>query len=163
MKEQFDGSINTTINILTTVEGAAGVYVSLMIIIVIAILVLSAVIITFVLYLLVRIMLNNKQLDYGIMKSLGFTTRQLILQTALSFMPTIILSTVTGLIVCSLIINSLISLFLSSIGVVKCTFIVPVRFTAVAGIGLTLFAFVMACWMSSIITKISPRALLVGE
>ena len=45
----------------------SGVYVSLMTIIVIAILVLSAIIIIFVLYLLVRTMLNNKNQDYGVM------------------------------------------------------------------------------------------------
>lgn len=163
MKEKFDGDVNTTINVRTTIEGAAGVYVSLMIMIVIAILALSAVIITFVLYLLVRIMLNNKKLDYGILKALGFTTGQLILQTALSFMPTIILSSVVGLILGSLIINPLMSLFLSSIGVVKCTFAVPIGFIVISGIGLVLFAFVMACLLSIKIKKIAPRELLVGE
>ena len=163
MKEKFDGDVNTTINVRTTIEGAAGVYVSLMIMIVIAILALSAVIITFVLYILVRIMLNNKQLDYGILKALGFTTGQLILQTALSFMPTIILSSVIGLILSSLIINPLMSLFLSGIGVVKCTFAVPIGFIMISGIGLVLFAFMMASLLSMRIKKIAPRELLVGE
>ena len=163
MKEKFGGDVNTTINVRTTIEGAAGVYVSLMIMIVIAILALSDVIITFVLYLLVRIMLNNKQLDYGILKALGFTTGQLILQTALSFMPTIILSSVIGLILSSLIINPLMSLFLSGIGVVKCTFAVPIGFIMISGIGLVLFAFMMASLLSMRIKKIAPRELLVGE
>ena len=163
MKEKYDGDVNTTINICTTIESAAGVYVSLMTMIVIAILVLSAVIITFVLYLLVRIMLNNKKLDYGILKAIGFTTGQLILQTALSFMPTIILSSVVGLIPSSLIINPLMSLFLSDIGVVKCTFTVPIGFITISGIGLVLFAFMMACLLSIKIKKIAPRELLVGE
>ena len=163
MKEKYDGDVNTTINVRTTIEGAAGVYVSLMTMIVIAILVLSAVIITFVLYLLVRIMLNNKKLDYGILKALGFTTGQLILQTALSFMPTIILSSVVGLILSGLIINPLMSLFLSGIGVVKCTFTVPIGFITISGIGLVLFAFMMACLLSIKIKKIAPRELLVGE
>lgn len=163
MKEKFDGSVNTTINIEETIESMAGVYVSIMTMIVIAILVLSAVIIVFVLYLLVRIMLNNKQRDYGIMKALGFTTGELILQTALSFMPTTILSAVIGLTVCSLIINPLTALFLRGIGIVKCTFIVPVGFITIAGIGLVLFAFMTVCLLSLKIRKIAPRALLSGE
>lgn len=163
MQKKFDDSINTTININEIIEGAAGVYVSLMTIIVIAILVLSAIIIAFVLYLLVRTMLNNKICDYGIMKALGFTTSQLIMQTALSFMPVTILSTVVGLIVCSLIINPLTALFLSGIGIVKCTFAVPVGFIAIAGVGLVLFAFVTVCLLSLKIRKIAPRALLSGE
>lgn len=131
--------------------------------IVIAILALSAIIVAFVLYLLVRITLNNKQRDYGILKSLGFTTGQLILQTALSFMPTIILSAIAGLIVCSLIINPLTALFLSGIGIVKCTFIVPVGFIVAAGAGLVLFAFATVCLLSLKIRKIAPRELLCGE
>lgn len=163
MKERLGEAVNTTINVRTAIDSAASVYVSLMIMIVIAILILSAVIITFVLYFLVRVMLNNKKLDYGILKSLGFTTGQLILQTALSFMPTIILSTVVGLILSALMINPLMSLFLRDIGIVKCTFMVPVGFIVIAGIGLILFAFAMACLLSLKIRKIAPRDLLVGE
>ena len=128
-----------------------------------AIFVLSALVIVFVLYLLVRTMLNNKKRDYGILKALGFTTRQLILQTALSLMPAIILSTIVGLIVNSLVINPLTALFLSSIGIVKCTFTVPVGFIAIAGIGLILFAFMTACLLSLRIRKIAPKVLLAGE
>lgn len=160
VSEKFGDSVNTTINIQTTLDAAASVYVSLMTIIVIAILILSAIIIAFVLYLLVRTMLNNKSLDYGILKALGFTTRQLILQTALAFMPAAFLSTAAGLILCSLIINPLTALFLNGIGIVKCTFTIPIGYNAAAGAGLILFAFLTACLLSLKIRKITPRALL---
>ncbi len=163
MQEMFAGNANAIINIKTTVEGAGRVYISLMTIIVIAILVLSAIIIAFVLYLLVRTMLNNKKRDYGILKSLGFTTGQLILQTALSFMPAVILSAIVGLVMSSLTINPLLSLFLREIGIVKCTFAIPVGFITAAGIGLILFAFAMACLLSLKIKRITPRALFSGE
>ena len=163
IKDKFTGGVNGVINVKTTIDGAASVYVSLMTVIVIAILALSAIIIAFVLYLLVRTMLTNKMRDYGIYKSLGFTTRQLILQTALSFMPAVILSTVVGIVVGCLVINPLLSLFLSSMGIVKCTFGVPVAFSVIAGLGLILFAFAFACLLSLKIRKISPRNLLVGE
>lgn len=163
IKGDFTGNVNTVINVLATIDGASSVYVSLMAIIVIAILVLSAIIIAFVLYLLVRTMLNNKKRDYGILKSLGFTTKQLILQTAFSFMPAIILSTVVGIIVSCLVINPLMSLFLSSMGIVKCTFDIPVVFATLAGIGLMLLSFGIACLLSLKVKKIAPRNLLVGE
>ena len=163
MKENFAGNLNAVINIGSTMDAAGSVYVSLMTIIVIAILILSAIIITFVLYLLVRTMLNNKKRDYGILKSLGFTTKQLILQTVLSFMPAIILSTVVGIIVSCLVINPLMSLFLSSLGIVKCTFNIPIVFSMIAGIGLILLSFGIACLLSLKIKKIAPRNLLVGE
>ncbi|MDE7439794.1 MAG: ABC transporter permease [Clostridia bacterium] len=163
IKDNFEGNVNAVINVEATLDAAASVYVSLMTVIVIAILVLSAVIIAFVLYLLVRTMLNNKKRDYGILKSLGFTTKQLIVQTALSFMPTIIISTIIGIIASCLVINPLMSLFLSSLGIVKCTFNIPIVFSTVAGIGLILLSFGIACLLSLKIKKIAPRNLLVGE
>ncbi|MDE7256928.1 MAG: ABC transporter permease, partial [Clostridia bacterium] len=163
MKSNFKGSVNGVINVLATVKGAGSVYVSLATIIVIAILVLSVIIVAFVLYLLVRTMLNNKKRDYGILKSLGFTTKQLILQTALSFMPAVIISTVFGLIVSCLVINPLLSLFFSTLGIVKCTFNIPVVFSTVAGAGLIVLSFGIACLLSVRVKKIAPRNLLVGE
>lgn len=160
MKELFTSYVNAVINVLATVEGAGSVYVSLMTIIVIAILALSAIIIAFVLYLLVRTMLNNKQRDYGILKSLGFTTKQLVLQTALSFMPAIMISTVIGIIISCLAINPLMSLFMSSIGIVKCSFAIPVAFSSIAGVGLICLSFGIACLLSLRVKKIAPRALL---
>lgn len=163
MKEKFSNHVNAALNLRSTLDSASSVYISLMMFIVIVILVLSAIIIAFVLYLLVRTMLNNKKRDYGILKALGFTTKQLILQTALSFMPAIIISTIIGLIVGGLVINPLMSLFLSGLGIVKCTFIVPIGFISIAGIGLVLLSFAIACLLSLKIKKIAPRNLLVGE
>lgn len=163
VKEKFAGGVNATINIKSILEGSITVYVSLMTIIVVAILVLSAVIIAFVLYLLVRTMLNDKKRDYGIMKALGFTTRQLILQTALSFMPAIIISTVAGLIFGCLVINRLLSLFFGTLGIMKCAFAIPVGYITAAGVGLVLFTFAVACLLSLKIRKITPKALLSGE
>ncbi|MDE6000887.1 MAG: ABC transporter permease [Clostridia bacterium] len=163
IKSNFKGSVNGVINVLATVKAAGSVYVSLATIIVIAILVLSVIIVAFVLYLLVRTMLNNKKRDYGILKSFGFTTKQLIMQTALSFMPAVIIPTVFGLIVSCLVINPLMSLFFSTLGIVKCTFSIPVVFSTVAGIGLIIVSFGIACLLSLKIKKIAPRNLLVGE
>lgn len=163
ISKELKSGVNRTINILLTIEGTGYVYVTLVKIIVIAVLILSAVIVTLVLYLLVRTLLNNKKQDYGILKATGFTTRQLIYQTAASFMPAVILSTVTGIIISSIVINPLIALFLSGIGIVKCTFIVPVGFNIASGVGLVLSTFGIVCLLSVKIKKNTPRVLLTGE
>ena len=162
VSERFGKDVNTTANV-SSILAATNVYVMLMTVIVIAVIILSLIVITFVLYLLVRTMLNGKKRDYGIQKALGFTTKQLVLQTALSFMPAVIISTVIGITVSAFIINPLLSVFQRGIGVVKCMFVVPVGFIAIAGIGLILYAFAMACVLSLKIRKIAPRELLVGE
>ena len=163
MNRQFGEQINASINVLAVVEGSSAVYVSLMTIIDAAILVLSGIVVAFVLYLLVRTMLTSRKRDYGVLKALGFTTGQLILQTALCFMPAVIISTLIGIMVSAVVINPLMALFLKEIGIVKCTFTVPVGFIAVMAIGLILFAFSIICLLSLRIKKIAPRALLAGE
>lgn len=108
-------------------------------------------------------MLNNKKRDYGILKALGFTTGQLIVQTAMSFMPSVIISSAVGIAVSMQIINPLMAVFLSGIGVVKGTFVIPAGICTAAGIVLVLFSFGAACLMSLRVRKISPRKLLSGE
>ena len=161
--QRFGDRVLKTVDLFSALEGMSSVYISLMKLIVVAVLVLSVLIIAFVLYLLVKTMLASKKQDYGIMKALGFTTRQLVLQTALSFMPAVILSTVAGMICSLLVINPLTAVFLKGIGIVKCTFAISTEFVMAAGIGLILFAFAAACLLSLRIRKIAPCALLGGE
>ena len=163
VKERFGRDVVGVTNAKKAFDGMGAVYVSLMRVIVAAVLVLSLVIITFVLYLLVRTILNHKRRDYGIMKALGYTTGQLVLQTAAGLMPAVAVSTVVGLAVNMWLINPLTAAFLRGIGIVKCAFEVPVGFVAAAGAGLIVFAFAAACLMSLKIRKIAPRSLLAGE
>ena len=163
VSSRFGEQINTSVNVLAVVEGSSAVYVSLMTLIVAAILVLSGIVVAFVLYLLVRTMLTSRKRDYGVLKALGFTTGQLILQTALCFMPAVMISTLIGIMVSAVVINPLTALFLKGIGIVKCTFAVPAGFITAAGLGLILFTFGIACLLSLGIKKITPRALLTGE
>lgn len=152
-----------SVNIKAVIDSTATVYVSLMAIIVAGIIILSLIIVIFVMYLLVRTMLNNKKRDYGIMKAAGFTTGQLIFQTAASFMPAVIISTAAGIILSSFIINPLVAFFLNGIGIVKCTFKVPVAFNIAAGTGLVIFTFLAVCVMSFKIRKNAPVELMAGE
>ncbi len=161
--EWLEEDMNAAINIQDVLEGTGRVYISLMAVLVAAILALSIVIILFVLYLLVRAMLDRKKREYGILKALGFTTGQLVLQTALSFMPAVVLSMAAGLIFSVWTINPLTALFLRGIGIVKCTFTVPLGFVAAAGAALCLLAFAIACLLSLKIRKIAPRELFAGE
>lgn len=163
LSDRFGSDVNALQNVLSIIESTGRVYVLLMTVMVIAIIIISCIVIVFVMYLLVRTMLNNKKRDYGIFKALGFTTGQLIVQTAMSFMPSVIISAAVGITVSMRIINPLMAIFLSGIGIVKGTFIIPVELCVIAGIVLVIFAFGAACLMSLRIRKIAPRELLSGE
>lgn len=163
VSRELEGKVDRTQNISEIVHGLSAVYVFLLTVIVAAILLLSILIIVFVIYLLVRAMLSRKKKEYGILKALGFTTGQLMVQTALSFMPAVLISTIAGLVLSSFVINPLMALFLRNLGIVTCNFHVSVVFVASSGLGLAGFAFGIACLMSLRIKKIVPRSLLVNE
>ncbi len=163
ISEALGPEANICINIRSVLNASVKVYVSLMKIIVAAVLVLGVAVVAFVLYLLVRGMLNTKKRDYGILKAVGFTSGQLVLQTALSFMPAMILSVAVGLTVSALIINPLTALFLQGIGIVECTFTVPIGFIAFAGVGLVAVAFGIICLLSLRVRRIAPRELLAED
>ncbi|MDE6746806.1 MAG: ABC transporter permease, partial [Oscillospiraceae bacterium] len=163
LSDRFGSDVNAIQNIQSILESTGGVYVMLMTFLVIAIVIISCIVIIFVMYLLVRTMLNNKKRDYGILKALGYTTTQLVVQTAMSFMPSVIISSAVGIAVSMRLINPLMAVFLSGIGVVKGTFIIPVELCIISGIVLVIFAFGAACLMSLRVKKIAPRELLIGE
>ena len=163
VSRRMGSKVIQTRNISEIIYGISAVYVSLLTVIVAAVLLISLLITVFVMYLLVRAMLSSKKREYGILKSLGFTTAQLMVQTALSFMPAVIISSIAGLIINSFLINPLMAVFLREIGIVTCTFRIPVGFIAAAGAGLVVFAFGAACLMSLRIKKIVPRSLLVND
>ncbi len=108
-------------------------------------------------------MLTHKKQEYGILKALGFTTGQLVLQTAASFLPALILSAIIGLSISAVIINPLIALFLKGIGMIKCTFEMPAALLTVSGICIVSAAFLFACLMSFKIRKITPMGMLTEE
>ncbi len=161
--ERFGGDVYSTFNFMSLMEGTGSVYVTLITVLVTAIVFLSLIIIVLCMYLLIRMLLNSKKREYGILKALGFTTRQLVMQTALSFMPSVILSTAVGIFLSTLIVNPLVTLFLSGLGIVKCSFSIPTDLNLAAGAGLVLFAFGAACMMSLRVKKIVPRELLGGD
>lgn len=163
IKSRFGEHVIQMVNMHAQIESTSTVYVTLIKMIVAAVSILSIIIIVFVLHLLVKTLLGKKKQDYGILKALGFTTGQLVVQTAFSFMPAVILSTIASIIICCFIINPLIAWFLRDLGIVKCTFTVPIPFIAAAAAALVLFAFASACLMSYKIKKIVPRTMLARE
>ncbi len=163
ISDRLGNSVNQVVNIKAAIDGSGAVYILLVKTIVIAVIILSLLVTVFVMYLLVRTMLNNKKRDYGIMKAIGYTTGQLILQTAISFMPAVIISVIIGIIAGSMVINPFMALFLKGIGIVKCTFKVSAIFNIFAGVLLILFTFAVVCLMAVKTRKNTPRTLLIGE
>lgn len=77
----------------------------------------TMVIIALILSLMIKAMIIKRKVEFGTFKALGYTTRELMIQIALSFMPTAILGTILGTIAGNILVTPLLTIALHSIGI----------------------------------------------
>ncbi|MBR4010263.1 MAG: FtsX-like permease family protein, partial [Clostridiales bacterium] len=101
--------------------------------------------------------------DYGIYKAIGYTSKSLILQTAGSFMPTIILSVILFSVVSYFVANPYMQFIMIAFGLMKCTFAIPIPGIIIVGAGMILLSFVFAVLQAKRVKKIEPYQMLIAE
>ncbi|MBO4395991.1 MAG: ABC transporter permease [Eubacterium sp.] len=154
---QSTASMNDTMEaMLVTFSGITTVMMTMMFVI-------SGMVILLVLFLMVRTLIYNKRKDYGIYKAIGFTSGKLILQTALSFMPTIVLSVAVFSVVSCFVANPYMNAMMRSFGMMKCSFPISITGVAIIGVGLVLIAFAFAVLQARRIRRIEAYCMLVEE
>ncbi|MBR5348030.1 MAG: ABC transporter permease [Lachnospiraceae bacterium] len=160
---EFEGYILSTMNYYEVLDGALTTFQSISLLMLILVCVISAIVILLVLFLLVKSLLYNKRKDYGIYKALGYTSNSLILQTAISFMPSIILSVLIFSVVSFYAANPYLNIFLSSFGIVKSAFDIPIPGLVLIGVGVIVLAFLFSVWQARRIRKIEAYNMLLAE
>ena len=108
-------------------------------------------------------MMQKKKKEYGILKALGYKSKDLILQTAISFMPSIIISVIIFSIVSYFLTNPYMNLIMINFGIMKCNFVIPIGGVIIVGIMLVIISFLFAIFESRRIKKIEPYNLLLAE
>ena len=125
--------------------------------------IVSALVILLVLYLLVKSLIFNKRKDFGIFKAIGYESNDLVIQTALSFMPSIVLSVLIFSVVSYYYANPVMNIAMSSFGIIKANFVVPVAGVVLVGIFIVIVSFLFAVFESRRIRKIEAYELLTVE
>ena len=117
-------------------------------------------IIFLVIKLLLKTVFIRKEKEFGIKKAVGFTSRQLRLQLALSLFPVSFIASIGGAILGFLLVNPLLSAVLSGFGIASADFLlVPALiFITVAVVGVLVFG--MTYLMSGRMKKISAYQLM---
>lgn len=144
-------------------QSTAAMYSSILYILAAVICVLSLLIIIFVLYILIYILLRNKRREHGILKSIGYTSNEIIYQTILTILPTSLISIITGLLLSKDGVKELLSTALNSIGIFRFGQSINTTYLLIAGIFLTLFTIIYTLLLSLSIKKISPHDLFNNE
>lgn len=136
------------------------IYSKMTTIIAIGILCTTILVITLVLYLIIRMMITRQKQYYGIQKSIGFTTGQIIRQIIFSLMPPIAAGAVAGGIISMLTMNRVISVLFKSLGVMNANFIIqPLGVVGIIA-GIILVSYVLGYLIAGRIRKITPYNLI---
>ena len=117
-------------------------------------------IISLVLYMVIRSMLVKRRREFGIYKAIGYTSRQLMLQIAISFLPSAFVGVLCGSTAAVLGSGPLMAVLLGGMGISRLDFEVPVFLLLAMGCSLLLFSFLLSMLVSRKIHKISVYGLL---
>lgn len=159
--KEYGDLVISSMNFFELIEGNMTTFKGISTLMLIVVCSISAVVIILILYLLIKSFIYNKRKDYGIYKALGFTSNNLVMQTALSFMPTIVLSVIVFSIVSYYAANPYMSVVMHSFGLMKCNFPIPVGGVVIIGVGMVLISFAFALLYSRRVKKIEAYHMLV--
>ena len=158
--KKFGDRLSTALNFYDVIDGALATFRTITTIMLSMMIVISAVVIMLILFLFIKSLLYNKKKDYGIYKSLGYTSKDLILQTAASFMPTIILSVLVFSVLSCFLANPYMQTIMINFGLMKCSFAIPPAGVILIGLGLIALSFFFAVFLARKIKNIEPYNML---
>ena len=161
--EKYGSHVSSTMNFYEMLDGSMTTFKGISTLMLVMVCSVAAAIILLVLYLLIKALVYNKRRDYGIYKAIGFTSGSLILQTAISFMPSIVAAVVVSSFVSYYLANPYMTLIMGTFGLMKCTFDIPVVGVVIIGVVMIILAFLFSVLNSSKIKKIEPYNLLTAE
>ncbi len=162
-KAKFGDGVTSAANFIDVIEANMATFRGIATLMLIMVATISGLVILLVLYLLIRSLIFSKRMDYGIYKAIGYTSKSLILQTAGSFMPAIILSVVIYSIVSYFMANPYMELIMVNFGLMKCTFSIPIPGVIIIGASMILLSFLFAVLQARRIKKVEPYKMLIAE
>ena len=160
---KYGDKILTTVDFQELIKSQLSTFVGIANLMVIVISIISGCIIVLVLYLLMKSMIYDRRYEYGILKALGYKTKDLVIQNVLAFMPIIIIATLIGTIISYYITNPYIGFNMRSFGIMKCTMVIPMDLLIISALFIIGISVISTILMSLKIRKIEPYSLLIGE
>ncbi len=161
--EAYGEHVISQLNFYEIIEGSMTTFKNIAALMLVLMCTIALVVIALILYLLIKAFTYNKRRDYGIYKALGYTSGSLILQTAISFMPSIIASVAIFSVVSYFLANPYMTSIMYNFGLMKCSFDIPVPGVIGVGALLIVASFLFAVFQARRIRKIEPYRMLIGE
>lgn len=123
---------------------------------------ISLFVMMFVIINMTSYILKAKEQSYGILKAMGLTSKDLLIQTVLEISVPVTAAAVIGIVLSYFTIGRMMELFVYRVGMMKSCFEAPLLWTVLAGAGLILIVPVIVSVLSLRIKTLSPKKLLGG-
>jgi putative ABC transport system permease protein len=159
----YPDKVYGSINFFEQFESQTGVFKSIAKIMLIVTFGISICVIMLVLFLLIQSLIFKKKKEFGILKAVGYRSRDLIFEASLSFMPSIILSVIVFGFISFKLANPYMSLMMFSFGLVKPNFTIPLDGMVIISICLILISFLATLFNMRKIKSIEPYEMLLNE
>ncbi len=161
INKKYPEAFHKAENVENIVINNAAQYLDMVAIVAFLIIVITLGVIGLVLYLVIKTVINRNKINIGIQKALGYTSGQIILQTALKYLPVISFGAIVGSIFGALGLNPLVTKLFQGMGIVQSTLYVFPWMAVLVSLLFTLFAFPVALLVSGRIRKITPIELFM--
>lgn len=135
-------------------------YSALITVVAVLLFIITVLIILLILYVIMRSMTANLKTDFGIYKAMGFTSRQLIMQTVGSITPVMLIGSVLSALLGMAYLPSMFGGIFSVIGAQKNNFEIPAAVLLIMAVILTLVNIIIGALLCRPIKKITAYSLI---
>ena len=153
---RYPGILSGAVNMKKLAEVQLSVLSEIFSVLAVIIVLATMLIVLLVLYLILKTVIIRRRREFGIQKAIGFTTRQLMQQIALSFTPAILLGTIFGCLFGIGGFNALFVILVRNMGIMTASMPPSIPMILVMGVGIILFSYVISLAIAWRIRKISP-------
>lgn len=126
IKDKYDNDVISTLNYVESMNSAVAMFIPLISIICIVIIVIALLLIYLILYIVLNGIITRKKQELGIFKAIGYENKQLVRQLVGGFIPSVVISSVIGLIISKLFIKNIYSIVFRVVGAYKVSFDYPI-------------------------------------
>ncbi|MCM1287319.1 MAG: ABC transporter permease [Clostridium sp.] len=152
--------ISDTLNYKKLAENGQKMYSGIVSVVTIVLFIISVLVVLLVMYIIINSMLTRRRQEFGIYKAIGYSSRQLVTQSALGFVPVIGLASVISAVMGLLYMPAIDGVIFGMLGAMKNHFEVPLWFLLIFSLLFTFASFIISVLLAAPIKKITAYSLL---
>ncbi|MCM1172209.1 MAG: ABC transporter permease [Clostridium sp.] len=152
--------ITDTLNYKKLAENGQKMYSGIVSAVTIVLFIISVLVVLLVMYIIINSMLTRRRQEFGIYKAIGYSSRQLVTQSALGFVPVIGLASVISAVMGLMYMPAIDNVIFGMLGAMKNHFEVPLWFLLIFSLLFTFASFIISVLLAAPIKKITAYSLL---